>query len=180
MCICGINSRFQLLSPCAGQITHVLLTHPPLSHKNHPKNQLMTPLDLHVLGTPPAFILSQDRTLWKISIPGHRRKLTKKLVSVPFPYITVLVCSVLRNCKEFSSLDVLRCSVINVLFGAFYSRAATFIGYQMFFILSRIILTFWFPLKLFRRPLLRREKYNTTSSFLLQALFYFSFIFFTF
>ena len=31
--LCGISSRFQLLSPCTGQVTHALLTRPPLSHK---------------------------------------------------------------------------------------------------------------------------------------------------
>ena len=29
--LCGISSRFQLLSPCTGQVTHALLTRPPLS-----------------------------------------------------------------------------------------------------------------------------------------------------
>lgn len=38
------------------QVTHVLLTRPPLGTKS-------PPLDLHVLGTPPAFVLSQDQTL---------------------------------------------------------------------------------------------------------------------
>ena len=31
--LCGISSRFQLLSPCMRQVTHALLTRPPLSHK---------------------------------------------------------------------------------------------------------------------------------------------------
>ena len=31
--LCGINSRFQLLSPCMRQVTHALLTRPPLSTK---------------------------------------------------------------------------------------------------------------------------------------------------
>ena len=35
--------------------SHALLTRPPLG--------IATPLDLHVLGLPPAFILSQDQTL---------------------------------------------------------------------------------------------------------------------
>ena len=30
-CLCGLSSRFQLLSPCTGQVTHALLTRPPLS-----------------------------------------------------------------------------------------------------------------------------------------------------
>ena len=33
MRLCGITSRFQLLSPCVRQVTHALLTRPPLSHK---------------------------------------------------------------------------------------------------------------------------------------------------
>ena len=31
--LCGISSRFQLLSPCTGQVTHALLTRPPLNHQ---------------------------------------------------------------------------------------------------------------------------------------------------
>ena len=33
MRLCGIISCFQLLSPCVRQVTHALLTRPPLSHK---------------------------------------------------------------------------------------------------------------------------------------------------
>ena len=62
MTLCGISSRFQLLSPTERQVSHALLTRSPLSRK--PK--LSTPFDLHVLGTPPAFVLSQDQTLKKL------------------------------------------------------------------------------------------------------------------
>ena len=41
------------------QITHALLTRPPLSIKA----SFNTSFDLHVLSTPPAFVLSQDQTL---------------------------------------------------------------------------------------------------------------------
>ena len=34
MRLCGIISRFQLLSPSIGQVTHALLTRPPLSDPN--------------------------------------------------------------------------------------------------------------------------------------------------
>ena len=57
--LCGISSRFQLLSPSEGQVAHALLTRSPLGQK--PK--FLAPFDLHVLGTPPAFVLSQDQTL---------------------------------------------------------------------------------------------------------------------
>ena len=43
------------------QVAHVLLTRPPLA--SSPKR--INSLDLHVLGTPPAFVLSQDQTLNK-------------------------------------------------------------------------------------------------------------------
>ena len=61
----GISSRFQLLSQFKGQVTHALLTRPPLtSYSSFPKKfQLGRPFDLHVLSTPPAFVLSQDQTL---------------------------------------------------------------------------------------------------------------------
>ncbi len=59
---CGISSRFQLLSPTERQVPHALLTRSPLGQG--PK--ALTPFDLHVLGTPPAFVLSQDQTLKKL------------------------------------------------------------------------------------------------------------------
>ena len=43
------------------QVAHVLLTRPPLN----PFPKELHSLDLHVLGTPPAFVLSQDQTLNK-------------------------------------------------------------------------------------------------------------------
>ena len=59
--LCGISSRFRLLSPCTRQVVHALLTRPPLGQISLGFN--LPPFDLHVLGTPPAFILSQDQTL---------------------------------------------------------------------------------------------------------------------
>ena len=58
--LCGISSRFQLLSPSERQVAHVLLTRPPLIMRASSQS----PLDLHVLGVPPAFVLSQDQTLY--------------------------------------------------------------------------------------------------------------------
>ena len=59
--ISSIRRRFQRLSQSQGQIAHVLLTRSPLIHQA----SLASPFDLHVLSTPPAFILSQDQTLRK-------------------------------------------------------------------------------------------------------------------
>ena len=57
----GISTSFDALSPCERQVAHALLTRPPLEHLG--ASSSMSPLDLHVLGTPPAFVLSQDQTL---------------------------------------------------------------------------------------------------------------------
>ena len=64
MRLCGFSSRFQLLFPCMRQVTHALLTRPPLDRISASTNLLS--FDLHVLSTPPAFILSQDQTLNKM------------------------------------------------------------------------------------------------------------------
>ena len=58
---CGISDRFQSLSRFERQVAHALLTRPPLNLIRIATHQV--PFDLNVLGTPPAFILSQDQTL---------------------------------------------------------------------------------------------------------------------
>ena len=59
--VSGIRRRFQRLSQSRGQVTHVLLTRSPLIRGA----SSASPFDLHVLSTPPAFVLSQDQTLRK-------------------------------------------------------------------------------------------------------------------
>ena len=54
----GISTPFGELFRTPGQITHVLRTRAPLYSPLRAFS-----LDLHVLGTPPAFVLSQDQTL---------------------------------------------------------------------------------------------------------------------
>ena len=65
MTLCGISVRFQTLFPTERQVAHVLLTRPPLrTFFTQPKSRSKSsPFDLHVLGAPPAFVLSQDQTL---------------------------------------------------------------------------------------------------------------------
>ena len=67
--LCGIICPFEQLSPTSGQITHALLTRSPLT----PSSKKGRPFDLHVLGTPPAFILSQDQTLHIIYVALFER-----------------------------------------------------------------------------------------------------------
>jgi hypothetical protein len=57
---CGISTPFEVLSPSLRQVIHVLLTRAPLYSL---ALRQTFPFDLHVLGTPPALILSQDQTL---------------------------------------------------------------------------------------------------------------------
>ena len=58
--ICGIRLHFWSLSLTLG---HVPTRYSAVRRSCTPEGAL--PLDLHVLGTPPAFILSQDQTLHK-------------------------------------------------------------------------------------------------------------------
>ena len=60
----GISPGFPELSQIRGLVTHVLLTRTPLSS---PKG---FSFDLHVLGPPQTFALSQDQTLQFESFPA--------------------------------------------------------------------------------------------------------------
>ncbi len=57
MFTCGISNPFGLLSPTLGQVAYVLRDRSPLT------SIATDPFDLHFLGTPQAFVLSQDQTL---------------------------------------------------------------------------------------------------------------------
>ena len=61
----GINSTFAELSRTLRQVSHVLRTRSPLIvRKIKPKSSIPgLSHDLHVLSTPPAFVLSQNQTL---------------------------------------------------------------------------------------------------------------------
>ena len=74
--LCGISSPFELLSHSSGQVTNALLTRSPL------RIIANSPSDLHVLGTPPAFILSQDQTLRKSFISAFLHSL--RFLLLPF------------------------------------------------------------------------------------------------
>ena len=72
MVLSGISSRFRLLSQCKRQVAHVLLTRSPLNKTESIATTSLIPFDLHVLGMPPAFVLSQDQTLkFNLGFPRH-------------------------------------------------------------------------------------------------------------
>ena len=76
MVLWDISQPFGRLFPTQGQIAQVLLTRLPLILAIRCQN----PLDLHVLSTPPAFVLSQDQTLqqklWK-KCPSNKQSVAK-------------------------------------------------------------------------------------------------------
>ena len=79
---CGINSPFGELSPTSGQVAHVLRTLAPLNFSCIATPEV--PFDLHVLSTPPAFVLSQNQTL------------REKFAPVPLWHwqnLTILICA---------------------------------------------------------------------------------------
>ena len=58
--LCGISHRFQWLSPTS---RHIPKHYSPVRRSSSSSKLEMLPLDLHVLGLPPAFNLSHDQTL---------------------------------------------------------------------------------------------------------------------
>ena len=70
------------MSPSNGQVTHALLTRPPLTSEK--ASFLVGPFDLHVLSTPPAFILSQDQTLMLNSLNLFQKTLAFQKFTLVF------------------------------------------------------------------------------------------------
>src|ERR1700709_2184650 len=64
----GISPGFPGLSQSLGHVTHVLLTRSRLCPRASPGSSL----HLHVLSTPPAFVLSQDQTLREDRAPARK------------------------------------------------------------------------------------------------------------
>ena len=73
----GITTRFQELFRSMGQVGHALLTRSPLSPASKARR---IPFDLHVLSTPPAFILSQNRTLHKKTMRKAKNRLSQNKI----------------------------------------------------------------------------------------------------
>ena len=71
----GISYGFPKLSPSIRQVTYALLTRSPV----YSQTEVRFPLNLHVLSTPPAFVLSQDQTLRCLISYSQIKKLKKSL-----------------------------------------------------------------------------------------------------
>jgi hypothetical protein len=91
---CGLSHPFGQLFPTRGQVTHALLSRPPLTN---PKTDAF---DLHVLGTPPAFTLSQDQTLHHESICFSDSFIDRVLALIPSHSALVQVRTRPRDIKN--------------------------------------------------------------------------------
>src|SRR3954451_7622294 len=97
--ISGISPNFLELSQSRGQVAHVLLTRSPLEHP--PEGEVS--FDLHVLSTPPAFVLSQDQTLRRCLNPGENQELTLLIsINPKKPTKGLLLGTDFRHAVEFS------------------------------------------------------------------------------
>ena len=87
----GISPLFSRLFQASRQIAHVLRTLAPLRPKNIAT--LGSAFDLHVLSTPPAFVLSQNQTLRRKSVSMFQLRDSVKLTgcfSAVLPYIAAV------------------------------------------------------------------------------------------
>ena len=132
------------------QVTHALLTRPPLSSEkfqsiaSYFSSHIRTPFDLHVLSTPPAFILSQDQTL-KLSLILFRTTLalffllkesSKGLFRCPFGLYcfwgTISRLLRMKISNEFSGLSY--CLIIKVHVLSFYRSSLTSVPQYFLFV----------------------------------------------
>ena len=90
------------------QVTHALLTRPPLDRISASTNLLS--FDLHVLSTPPAFILSQDQTLIKNL---SRVQIWLWSLSIPFTVLGLYQTCVCYVLFEILYLEFQGCHVVN-------------------------------------------------------------------
>ena len=134
MVLCGISTNFFVLFPRYGQVAHALLTSPPLS--------IAASFDLHVLSTPPAFVLSQDQTLSfnpVISLPVCTSK--NQLIRNYCHNFAFLVLYRFQGSVPRSALSAVRLVYINRLqgesqrlFSTFFAFFAKFCGFRTSFL----------------------------------------------
>ena len=137
----GITIRFQKLSLSQRQVAHVLLTRPPLRIKTNP----YSPFDLHVLSVPPAFVLSQDQTLYKscisISVSTELRSLFNNACVITAHFYTL--CLSFPFFKGISRVvTFLHCSIFKMLFRVSLS-CGTLLLYHIQKILSSTFFKFF-------------------------------------
>ena len=137
MVSCGIRTPFGILSPCEGKVAHALLTRPPLKlNIFQPKPSVAkSPLDLHVLGTPPAFVLSQDQTLKfnPSALPSGNVSNSQNQLSFFLAFLLNL-CIVFKVRRSRRSLFILplHAPLVNTFFEVFGSFFHSFVRFELY------------------------------------------------
>ena len=122
MRLCGISRRFQLLSPCTGQVTHALLTRPPLKcfkiwPKSHQRNiSVRLACVKHAASVHPE--------------PGSNSLIIKFVPSVSFCWLPFLLLgfhslnfSLLEKC--FFLFEIFRVALLFICQGSVCCRSST-------------------------------------------------------
>ena len=154
MRLCGISSRFQLLSPCVRQVIHALLTRPPLSHRtiNPEGDQVKCFVRLACVKHAASVHPEPGSNSHKKFFPFQNQlaNFNHSLI----PNVTVLGCFDFRLCFVLSNsfqCELLRCSqwIFQGYFTVQLSKffvvvlATAFIFYQKLLSLSRTFLFFF-------------------------------------
>src|SRR5579871_2061563 len=127
---CGLNPHFWEVSPTARQVIHVLLTRPPLAAP--PERGRSS--DLHVLRTPPAFVLSQDQTRQSVFVQTSRAcapPTSDSCYCIVEPLRLAQVLKVIR--RRFSSEPTFPLSVLLRCCFSLFSCSGTRIGVAALF-----------------------------------------------
>ena len=87
--------------------------HCPLLHLDESSFHRFS-FDLHVLSTPPAFVLSQDQTLYKLYLNGHSRLNLYRAICHSFKNFLYLPSRVidLTPFRQVSQLHILQCAPV--------------------------------------------------------------------
>ena len=136
MVSCGIRTPFGILSPCEGKVAHALLTRPPLKLSIfQPKPSVAkSPLDLHVLGTPPAFVLSQDQTLKfnPSALPSGNVSNSQNQLSFFLAFLSLCIVFKVRRSRRSLFILPLQASLVNTFFEVFGSFFHSFVCFELY------------------------------------------------
>ena len=103
------------MSPTERQVPHALLTRSPLSEV--PKG--FTPFDLHVLGTPPAFVLSQDQTLKNLYLKPFSESKIPFLNNLLLAFITQEFSLAVFRLRLNNSINCPRCFSLSLRYSIY-------------------------------------------------------------
>ena len=154
--LCGITSRFQLLSPSTRQVTHALLTRPPLSHKELHTEIICSKCFVRLACVKHAASVHPEpgSNSHKKFFPFQNQLANFNHSSIPnvLLFFRLLWLSSLLFSRTHFNRELLRCSqwifqgYFTVQLSKFFvrCRSATFTSYQMFNRLSTTFFIFFF------------------------------------